>query len=111
MPLPDRIDTESQLEDVLAEPSAADVECVARLDGDILILGAAGKMGPSLARRVHRASARAGRRGGGFPLPFGVVSQLATIEALVAFLITGRTVSFNSTAFRRRTVPFRPRTT
>ena len=63
MALPDRIDTESQLEDVLAEPSAADVECVARLDGDILILGAAGKMGPSLARRVHRASARAGRRG------------------------------------------------
>jgi nucleoside-diphosphate-sugar epimerase len=61
--LPDRIETEAQLEDVLSEPSAADVECVRRLGGDVLILGAAGKMGPSLARRVHRAAKRAGHRG------------------------------------------------
>ena len=38
------------------------VDCVSRLNGDILIIGAAGKMGPSLARRVHRAAARAGSR-------------------------------------------------
>jgi nucleoside-diphosphate-sugar epimerase len=31
---------------------------VARLNGDVLILGAGGKMGPSLARRVHRAVTR-----------------------------------------------------
>ena len=62
MTLPDRIDTEAELEDVLAEPSDDDVACVARLDGDILILGAGGKMGPSLARRVQRAVARSGRR-------------------------------------------------
>lgn len=55
MRLPARIDTESELEDLLAEPSAADVECAGRLKGDVLILGAGGKMGPSLARRVQRA--------------------------------------------------------
>ena len=57
---PERIDTEAELEDILAEPSDADLECVARLTGDVLILGAGGKMGPSLARRVHRAVARTG---------------------------------------------------
>ena len=62
MTLPSQIDTETELEDALAEPSDADVECVARLDGDILILGAGGKMGPSLARRVHRAMVDAGNR-------------------------------------------------
>ena len=62
MTLPDRIETETQLEDTLAEPSDADLECVARLNGDVLILGAAGKMGPSLARRVHRAMVRTGSR-------------------------------------------------
>jgi nucleoside-diphosphate-sugar epimerase len=61
MTLPDRVDSEDALEDILAEPSDADVACVGRLDDDVLILGAAGKMGPSLARRVHRAMSRRGR--------------------------------------------------
>jgi nucleoside-diphosphate-sugar epimerase len=60
--IPDRIDTEAQLEDVLADPSEADVQWAARLDGDVLVLGAGGKMGPSLARRIHRAVERAGAR-------------------------------------------------
>jgi nucleoside-diphosphate-sugar epimerase len=62
MTLPDRIESEEALEDFLSEPSDADVASVGRLDGDILILGAAGKMGPSLARRVHRAIGRRGQR-------------------------------------------------
>ena len=60
MKLPDRIDTETELDDALAAPSDADLECVARLNGDVLILGAGGKMGPSLTRRVHRALTRTG---------------------------------------------------
>ncbi len=60
--LPAEIRGEAQLEDVLSQPSPADVECVSRLRGDILIVGAAGKMGPSLARRAHRALGRAGSR-------------------------------------------------
>jgi len=39
-----------------------DVEFARRLDGDVLIVGAGGKMGPSLPRRVHRALARVGSR-------------------------------------------------
>jgi nucleoside-diphosphate-sugar epimerase len=58
--LPQRIDSETDLEEVLAQPTAADVECVSRLDGDFLIVGAGGKMGPSLARRLRRALDRAG---------------------------------------------------
>ena len=58
--IPERIESEAALEDVLAEPSAADIACVSRLSGPVLIVGAGGKMGPSLARRVHRAARRAG---------------------------------------------------
>ena len=53
---------EAALEDLLAEPSDADIDCARRLNGDVLIIGAAGKMGPSLARRVHRAIVKAGTR-------------------------------------------------
>ncbi len=60
MTLPDRITSEAELEDLLAQPSDEDIAAVARLEPDILILGAGGKMGPSLARRVQRAAARAG---------------------------------------------------
>ena len=60
MKLPDRINTDDELEDRLSEPSSSDLECASRLNGDVLILGAGGKMGPSLARRVHRAAARSG---------------------------------------------------
>jgi nucleoside-diphosphate-sugar epimerase len=60
MTLPSEIRDEEALEDFLSEPTAADVDCVRRLTGDVLILGAAGKMGPSLTRRVHRAVVRAG---------------------------------------------------
>jgi nucleoside-diphosphate-sugar epimerase len=60
MTLPAQINTEGELEQLLAEPSDADVEVVARLDGDVLVLGAGGKMGPSLARRVQHAVRQCG---------------------------------------------------
>jgi nucleoside-diphosphate-sugar epimerase len=50
----------AELEDALSKPSEEDVEAVKRLDGDILILGASGKMGPSLARLCRRAADAAG---------------------------------------------------
>src|SRR5207302_633866 len=37
-------------------PSALDRESVRRLKGDFIVLGAGGKMGPSLARRIRRAA-------------------------------------------------------
>jgi len=51
-----------ELEEFLSRPSEADISAIARLDGDLLILGAGGKMGPSLARRARRAADKAGVR-------------------------------------------------
>jgi nucleoside-diphosphate-sugar epimerase len=56
------IRTEGELEERLSRPSAADVEFLRELEGDLLILGVAGKMGPSLARRARRAADEAGVR-------------------------------------------------
>ena len=55
-----KIETEAQLEELLATPNAKDIEMVRQLSGDILLLGAGGKMGPSLARRCQRAVESAG---------------------------------------------------
>jgi nucleoside-diphosphate-sugar epimerase len=54
--------TEEELEELLSRPSEADIAAMARLDGDLLILGVGGKMGPSLARRAARAVSAAGSR-------------------------------------------------
>lgn len=47
--------TETELEDRLSEPSPEAIDAVASLSGDIMLLGVAGKMGPSLARMTKRA--------------------------------------------------------
>lgn len=54
------IGNEQQLEDILSRPSEADAKAMAALEGDLLILGVAGKMGPSLAHRARRACEAAG---------------------------------------------------
>ena len=54
------IDSVEQLETLLSDPSPAVVETMRRLNGDIIILGVAGKMGPTLARMAKRASELAG---------------------------------------------------
>ncbi|NUT39140.1 MAG: NAD(P)-dependent oxidoreductase [Thermoactinospora sp.] len=48
----------AELEERLAEPSAALTADLAELDGDLLILGAGGKLGPSLVRLALRAGAK-----------------------------------------------------
>lgn len=44
----------------MSRPTPGAVEALANIEGDILILGAGGKMGPSLARMTKRASDAAG---------------------------------------------------
>jgi nucleoside-diphosphate-sugar epimerase len=44
------------LEDALSSPSAALIETLARVPGDIMVLGVGGKMGPTLARMAKRAA-------------------------------------------------------
>jgi nucleoside-diphosphate-sugar epimerase len=48
--------TEAELDDRLSEPSPGVIEALGRLAGDIILLGVAGKMGPTLARMARRAS-------------------------------------------------------
>ena len=57
-----RIKTVEELEEQLSRPTAADVSAIAGLDGDLMILGAGGKMGPSLAFLARRAADQAGVR-------------------------------------------------
>jgi nucleoside-diphosphate-sugar epimerase len=54
--------SEAELDDLLSEPRDATVRALAGLSGDIVILGAGGKMGPTLARMAQRALDGTGRR-------------------------------------------------
>jgi nucleoside-diphosphate-sugar epimerase len=51
-----------ELEDLLTQPNEADIAAAAKLGGDVVVLGAGGKMGPSLVVRLKRAIAAAGMK-------------------------------------------------
>ena len=53
--------TEEDLEDLLSRPTPPLIETFRALEGDILILGVGGKMGPTLARLAARAARDSGR--------------------------------------------------
>lgn len=59
-PTRDSIANLSQLEEMLSEPTERVIEVLGGLNGDIMVLGVAGKMGPTLARMARRASEEAG---------------------------------------------------
>lgn len=54
--LPDRFESVDALENFLVRPSQALIDDLAQVDGDIMILGVAGKMGPTLARLAKNAA-------------------------------------------------------
>jgi nucleoside-diphosphate-sugar epimerase len=54
------IRSEVELDDVLSAPTAADAGAMRAIEGCLVILGAGGKMGPTLAMRAGRAAVRAG---------------------------------------------------
>ncbi len=56
----DVVFNEETLEERLTTPSERDVAAASQLQGDVMILGAGGKIGPSLAVRVARAIQKAG---------------------------------------------------
>jgi nucleoside-diphosphate-sugar epimerase len=56
MNLPARFDSVEAVEDFMTTPSDALVADLARTPGDIMVLGAGGKMGPTLARLAKRAA-------------------------------------------------------
>lgn len=59
-PWPEVVRDEDELEELLSRPSAADVAFARTLAADVIVLGAGGKVGPSLARRVRRSCDAAG---------------------------------------------------
>ena len=54
--LPSRFDDVEALESFMSEPTPALVADLATTDGDIMVLGVGGKMGPTLARMARRAA-------------------------------------------------------
>ena len=62
MEMPVSIRDVAHLEDLLSEPTDAAVDAMRQADGDVIVLGVAGKMGPTLARMARRAMDAAGRR-------------------------------------------------
>src|SRR4051812_21520290 len=56
LPRPDGFRDEAHLEDFLSTPTRGLVDDFARLDSDILVLGVAGKVGPTLAMMAKRAA-------------------------------------------------------
>lgn len=58
--LPASIASTEQLDDLLSAPTPQVVDVLRQLPGDILVLGVAGKMGPTLARMARRAADLAG---------------------------------------------------
>ena len=79
-----KITTDEQLTDLLITPSEADVDFARRLQGDTVILGAGGKMGPTLALRLRLALAKAGKN-----LRVLAVSRFESSGARAEFEATG----------------------
>jgi nucleoside-diphosphate-sugar epimerase len=61
-PPPEVLDTEGELDEFLCRPSAALVQFIKAVASPLLILGAGGKMGPTLAVRARLAAEAAGHR-------------------------------------------------
>lgn len=58
--LPKVINTVAELDELLSRPTPGLIETMKRLSGDIMILGAGGKIGPTMVAVIQRAAAAAG---------------------------------------------------
>lgn len=98
--LPEIIVTEDQLNEVMTRPSSVLVEFVSGLRDPLVILGAGGKMGPTLAVRARRAVEAAGH-----DLDVVAVSRFSDVTARAWLEEQGvRTISadlFNETALEK----------
>jgi nucleoside-diphosphate-sugar epimerase len=84
--LPESIADIDTLEALLSEPPASLVEAMKTIEGDVVILGVAGKMGPTLARMAKRAADLTDPHGHGRRRVIGVArfsdaSQEAALQA------------------------------
>jgi nucleoside-diphosphate-sugar epimerase len=78
----------TELEDRLSRPSVGLVDDLRRLDGDIVVLGAGGKLGPSLVRLAVRAIDAAGSGANVFAVSrYGSAEARETIDATGAQVV------------------------
>jgi nucleoside-diphosphate-sugar epimerase len=77
--LPGTIADVGQLDELLSEPTPQAVRTLAEIDGDIILLGAGGKMGPTLARMLRRTADAANS-----PRRITAVSRFSSDEAAQA---------------------------
>ena len=54
--IPDTIESVEELEELLSRPQQGLIDDLASLDGDIMVVGVGGKVGPTLARMAKRAA-------------------------------------------------------
>lgn len=59
--LPEIIENEEQLDELISTPDKDLIDLFGRVDGDVMVLGINGKIGPSLARMAKRACELAGK--------------------------------------------------
>lgn len=76
--LPARLASVAELDELLSRPTPGLVEFMRRLDGDLMVVGAGGKVGPTMARLAKRAMAAA-------KVPRKVIAvDVAPLDALAA---------------------------
>jgi nucleoside-diphosphate-sugar epimerase len=89
---------DDQLDELLTQPTQKTVEAVSKLEGDLLILGAGGKMGPTIALLAQRSIQAAG-------LPYKVkcVSRFSSNETR-QFLVRANITTVSGDLMRREVV-------
>ncbi|MCD6519338.1 MAG: epimerase, partial [Anaerolineae bacterium] len=55
-PFPPKFQNVAELEEFLSRPTPNTIQALSQIDGDLMILGVGGKMGPTLAKLAKRSS-------------------------------------------------------
>ena len=76
--LPGTINTVAELNEILSRPSEALVEFMRELNGDVMVLGAGGKVGPTMVRRAQRAMDAAGTKKSVYAVDVAPLKELGT---------------------------------
>ena len=80
MPAPEHFADLADYDAFQSEPSAGVIECLSKVGGTLLVLGAGGKMGPTLCRMALRAAAA-----GGYQLRVVAVSRFGDASTRAVF--------------------------